>query len=94
LRCKKCLALLARDCDFEYKNGQLCVTPEIFKSGWEGIVMKGNTVYCQNIHPIGHKRSTTWTDQTIFVPVLTVTKTTFKENFLDNPDFQGSFKKS
>jgi len=90
LRCPKCLALLVRDQDFDYKNGELWVDPTILSKGWEGIKMKGSTIYCQNMHSVGTKRFTTWTNESRFVPVLKVSKTTFKENFLDNPEFKDS----
>jgi len=88
LRCKKCLCLLARDCDFEYKNGLLWINPDIWKNGWEGIKTKNFTVFCQNMHPIGTSRATTWTNLTKYIPVIKVHKTTFIENFLNNPEFK------
>jgi len=90
LRCKKCLCLLARDCDFEYRNGELWINPDIWKNGWEGIKTKGFTVFCQNMHPIGNKRATTWTNLTKYIPVLKVNKTTFVDNFINNPEFKES----
>jgi len=91
LRCKKCFCLLARDADFEYKNGTLWIHPRVFKeSNWEGLITKGGTVYCQNMHPVGQKESTTWTNETVFATVLKVDKTTFMENFVKNPAFAGT----
>jgi hypothetical protein len=92
LRCRKCFALLCRDDDFDYKNGQLWINPKIVHSGWEGLIIKGDRVFCQNMHAVGVKRATTWTNLTKYVPVLKVEKTTFIENFVHNPDFANSDK--
>jgi hypothetical protein len=47
LRCRKCFALLCRDDDFEYKNGQLWVNPVVLHNGWEGLIVKGDRVRLQ-----------------------------------------------
>jgi hypothetical protein len=44
LRCSRCFALLCRDDDFEYTNGQLHVTGEALKASWDGLIMKGGMV--------------------------------------------------
>jgi len=90
LRCKKCFYLLVRDEDFEYKNGQLWVKDTLKKIRWEGLKFKGNNVFCQNMHPVGVLKHSTWTNMTKYVPILKVDKTTFIENFINNPKYVDS----
>jgi len=92
LRCNRCFALLCRDDDFEYINGQLWVDHLITKKGWDGLVFRGSWVYCQKMHVVGSKKSATWTNKSKTVIVIKVEKTTFTENFLHNPEFSGSDK--
>jgi len=93
LRCIKCFALLCRDADFEYVNGQLWVnSDELRKQGWQGLETRGSWVYCQNMHVVGSKKATTWTNKSKITVVLKVEKTTFMENFVNNPKFVGSDK--
>ncbi|KAH3766432.1 hypothetical protein Pelo_1689 [Pelomyxa schiedti] len=91
LRCAKCFCLLARDCDWEYVNGQLWVNwpPSIH---WDGLILKHCKVYCCNMHEVGYQCHTTRANMSSFIPILKVHKTTFAENFLNNPAFSGSEK--
>lgn len=82
LRCKKCFCLLIQDDKFEYKNGKLCVHPKDIDRNWQGLVTQGNRVYCQNMHIVGTKEASTWTNKTISVLTLKIDHTTFVENFL------------
>eukprot|EP01130_Rhizamoeba_saxonica_P013709 TRINITY_DN5884_c0_g1_i4.p1 TRINITY_DN5884_c0_g1~~TRINITY_DN5884_c0_g1_i4.p1 ORF type:complete len:153 (-),score=26.90 TRINITY_DN5884_c0_g1_i4:139-597(-) len=92
LRCIKCFVLLARDQDFSHRNGELWIDPMIFKRKWKGIHYKNDKVFCKNNHMVGNKRNTTWTNRTIDVPVLTIRKTTFVKNFVENPEFSEQVK--
>lgn len=78
LRCKKCFLLLCRDSDFDFINGQIWIDPSSLQQNWDGLVLKEDAVYCQNMHYIGNvtqvaKKTTI---------IITTDKTTFKENFL------------
>lgn len=83
--------MLVRDEDFEYKNGRLWLSRRVLKDhSWQGIISRGDRIYCQNMHIVGRKEPTTWTNQTVLLPVLKVDKTTFVENFLHNSAFFNS----
>jgi len=42
------------------------------------------------MHPVGFMEPSTWTNKTIYSPVLRIENTTFENNFLNNPEFAGS----
>ena len=84
LRCKKCFALLARDTDFEYRNGSLFINPELHKDKtWQGLVIQKGNVYCQNMHIVGYREESSWTNTRLLLTVLKTNKTTFIENFVN-----------
>jgi hypothetical protein len=84
LRCKKCFVLLARDTDFEYRNGRIYINPALHKDKtWQGLVIQSGKVYCQNMHIVGLREQTSWTNQQVFVSILKTKKTTFIENFVN-----------
>jgi len=92
MRCSKCFALLCRDDDFEFINGQLHVTGGALKASWDGLIMKGGMVYCQKMHLVGYKKHVTFTNQSKSAVVLKVEKTTFTQNYVNNPAFEGTDK--
>ncbi len=81
LRCKKCFALLVRDSDFDFRNGQLVVNPEIAPD-WEGLKFRGKTVYCKNIHVVGFREEQSFAKKTSVITIIKPQKTTFDENFV------------
>lgn len=92
LRCSRCFALLCRDDDFEYMNGQLNVTGEALKPSWDGLIIKGGMVYCQKMHLVGYRKHVTFTNLSRNAVILKVEKTTFTDNYVKNPAFAGSEK--
>lgn len=91
LRCKKCFVLLARDTDFEFRNGKLYIKPGVLKDKtWEGMIVEKGKVFCQNMHNVGFMEPTTWTNKTIYLPTLKTEHTTFIENFVNNPKYADS----
>eukprot|EP00026_Physarum_polycephalum_P015015 Phypoly_transcript_15594.p1 GENE.Phypoly_transcript_15594~~Phypoly_transcript_15594.p1 ORF type:complete len:297 (+),score=65.87 Phypoly_transcript_15594:27-893(+) len=92
MRCSRCFALLCRDDDFEYINGQLHVTGEALKATWDGLIIKGGMVYCQKMHLVGYRKHVTFTNQSKSAVVLKVEKTTFTENYVNNPAFANTEK--
>eukprot|EP01122_Echinamoeba_exundans_P000657 TRINITY_DN10581_c0_g1_i1.p1 TRINITY_DN10581_c0_g1~~TRINITY_DN10581_c0_g1_i1.p1 ORF type:complete len:286 (-),score=56.18 TRINITY_DN10581_c0_g1_i1:311-1168(-) len=88
LRCKKCFCLLARDEDFEYRNGMLWLIGN--QRGWDGLSIRGENVFCQNNHRVGHKVARSYALVRTDVPVIKPDKTTWEENFVRNPEFAGS----
>eukprot|EP00002_Diphylleia_rotans_P037347 TRINITY_DN8338_c0_g1_i1.p1 TRINITY_DN8338_c0_g1~~TRINITY_DN8338_c0_g1_i1.p1 ORF type:complete len:197 (+),score=45.78 TRINITY_DN8338_c0_g1_i1:33-623(+) len=86
LRCLKCFSFLARDEDFDYTNGQLWVHPPTRHdrpNPQRFLVRQGGRVYCENMHAVGNVQETTWANQTRFVFVIKVEKTTFMENYVN-----------
>jgi hypothetical protein len=104
LRCPKCFALLARDEDFEYRNGRLLIKPHVIREReWKGLVIEKSKVYCMNMHQVGNmvsrnsiegltlfQQPTTHANKTTFLASLWIEKTTFVENFLKNPKYANS----
>ncbi|XP_062517253.1 uncharacterized protein LOC134192531 [Corticium candelabrum] len=82
LRCKKCFYLLCKDKDFRYHNDELWVASSVLNDKqWNGLLLKYGKVFCQKMHKVGSMQRTTHANNSILVPVLTVDKTTFRENF-------------
>jgi len=91
LRCNRCFALLVRDKDFEYLNGRLYVDKQVLSDKtWEGLIIEKGKVFCKNMHAVGYMEPSTWTNKTIYSPVIRAETTTFENNFLNNPEFAGA----
>lgn len=93
LRCRKCFTLLLRDKDFQYRNGKLWATPSAIKEinlrKWQGLILQGQLVYCQNMHIVGFREPTTFANERVYSVGIKAHKTTFLENFTNNPTYKG-----
>eukprot|EP00118_Oscarella_pearsei_P007314 m.35232 g.35232 ORF g.35232 m.35232 type:complete len:165 (+) comp32090_c0_seq3:164-658(+) len=83
LRCVKCFHLLCKDKDISFRNEELWLSRFALKDKhWHGLQIRQGKVFCQNMHKVGNIQRTSHANDTVYVPVLKVEKTTYRENFL------------
>ncbi|KAJ4458132.1 hypothetical protein PAPYR_6253 [Paratrimastix pyriformis] len=94
LRCRKCFALLVRDEDFDLVNTLLVVNPVVFtkKAAWEGLIIRAGKIFCQNMHQVGVQERVALLGESRMTAVLQKAKTTWQQNFVENPAFANSEK--
>ncbi|KAK8809741.1 hypothetical protein WA158_000684 [Blastocystis sp. Blastoise] len=91
LRCTKCFLLLCPENDFLYGNGSIWTDPSVLnKHHFDNIYHKGRSVYCKNIHCIGRVEMSTYANKPHMLYRLFMEKTTFKDNYLNNPKYKGT----